>query len=77
MTTFEILISVCSGLVSLLGIVGTIFLNRLLKTLDTMSNDVNGIKVEIGKIVTTQIAHEEKFDKQDERIERLEDKVYA
>lgn len=77
MNSFEILISIISLLISSLGVIGTIFLNRLLKTLDNMSNDVNGIKVEMGKIVTTQLAHEEKFNLQDERIERIEKRVYA
>ena len=60
-----------------LGVIGTIFLNRLLKTLDNMSGDVNGIKVEIGKIVTTQITHEQKFDAQDRRIEKIEERIWS
>jgi uncharacterized protein YoxC len=75
MSAFEIAITIISSLMGVLGVIGTIFLNRLLKTLDNMSSDVNGIKVEIGKIVTTQITHEQKFDHQDKRLEKLEDRL--
>ena len=77
MSIFEITISVISSLMGVLGVIGTIFLNRLLKTLDNMSSDVNGIKVEIGKIVTTQITHEQKFDAQDRRIEKIEERIWS
>lgn len=77
MTSFEILISIIGGLISTLGVIGTIFLKRLIQTLDTMSADVNGIKVEIGKIVTTQTTHEEKFEAQEKRMDKIEKKVFA
>lgn len=77
MTAFEIAISIIGSLATILGVIGTIFLNRLLDTLKSMGQDVNGIKVEIGKIVTTQSAHEDKFEQQDERIEKLEEKIFV
>lgn len=77
MTNFEIAISIIGSLATILGVIGTIFLNRLLDTLKSMGTDVNGIKVEIGKISSTQSAHEDKFDRQDERIEKLEEKIFV
>lgn len=76
MTVLEIIISVCGMLMGILGTISTIFLNRLLKSLDTMGNDVSGIKIEIGKIVTTQNAHGDKFDDTDRRIEKMENKIF-
>lgn len=75
MTQFEIAVSIIGTLMTIIGFFSVLFLNRLLKTLDTLSEDVHGIKVEIGKIVTTQTAHEGKFDLQNSRIEKIEERL--
>ena len=77
MTLFEIMSTVIGILMSILGTIGTIFLIRLLDTMKSLAADVNGIKVEIGKVIITQTAHEDKFDHQDKRIEKIEDKIFA
>lgn len=64
-------------LMSILGTIGTIFLIRLLDTMKSLATDVNGIKVEIGKVITTQVAHADKFEDLEDSITELRKKVYA
>lgn len=77
MTSFEIAVSVLGTLATIIGVIATIFINRLLDTLKTMGADVNGIRVEMGRIATTQVSHSEKFNQHDKRIEKLEDRALS
>lgn len=77
MTPFEFAMTIIGVLMSMLGTIGTIFLIQLLGTLKSMGKDVNGIKVSIAELATTQSAHEDKFDNQDKRIEKIEEKIFS
>lgn len=56
----------CGALLAILGFVGTMAVFQLIK----MANDINDIKILMGRI-------DEKHDALDERVTKIETKVYA